>query len=45
MCIWCDVSILSQPEGRELPLGAWSIGVPSTFQSSPSPKAGSYALS
>ena len=37
------VSILSQPEGRELPWNKIELKVPSMFQSSPSPKAGSYA--
>ena len=36
------VSILSQPEGRELPTGELDGVVVGEFQSSPSPKAGSY---
>ncbi len=46
---WCtgcntqDVSILSQPEGRELRTKAWDENIALTFQSSPSPKAGSYS--
>ena len=37
-----EVSILSQPEGRELPLGRLALNFDIMFQSSPSPKAGSY---
>ncbi len=37
------VSILSQPEGRELPVKVEYAGLGESFQSSPSPKAGSYA--
>ena len=37
------VSILSQPEGRELLNRTESWGMALTFQSSPSPKAGSYS--
>ncbi len=37
-----DVSILSQPEGRELLLPAGALLIHIRFQSSPSPKAGSY---
>ncbi len=36
------VSILSQPEGRELPERLEKITAEGKFQSSPSPKAGSY---
>ena len=38
------VSILSQPEGRELLVIAWTKYAGMSFQSSPSPKAGSYFL-
>ena len=38
---WC-VSILSQPEGRELHSPQRGLLLPLVFQSSPSPKAGSY---
>ncbi len=37
-----DVSILSQPEGRELRYLFHAVFVVLRFQSSPSPKAGSY---
>ncbi len=36
------VSILSQPEGRELPGKSYHALCEGLFQSSPSPKAGSY---
>ena len=36
------VSILSQPEGRELPRPNLEVCLILPFQSSPSPKAGSY---
>ncbi len=36
------VSILSQPEGRELQRRKTRSGTQAQFQSSPSPKAGSY---
>ncbi len=39
-----EVSILSQPEGRELLREAADVLVDEWFQSSPSPKAGSYGL-
>ncbi len=39
----CRVSILSQPEGRELRETAYNLLRRIKFQSSPSPKAGSYA--
>ncbi len=42
MYMWVEVSILSQPEGRELPQIVWKLGGIQMFQSSPSPKAGSY---
>ncbi len=38
------VSILSQPEGRELPERLEKITAEGKFQSSPSPKAGSYGF-
>jgi hypothetical protein len=38
------VPILSQPESRELPNFWWSMQPVDRFQSSPSPKAGSYML-
>ncbi len=37
-----SVSILSQPEGRELPNSGSPYSFMPVFQSSPSPKAGSY---
>ncbi len=39
-----EVSILSQPEGRELHAPCRPGDMPFLFQSSPSPKAGSYPL-
>ena len=39
-----DVSILSQPEGRELHSARKHRNTPLKFQSSPSPKAGSYTV-
>ena len=38
------VSILSQPEGRELPTLRLTLFTTARFQSSPSPKAGSYTI-
>ena len=39
---WLKVSILSQPEGRELHCVVVDLDETKEFQSSPSPKAGSY---
>ncbi len=44
VAVYRQVSILSQPEGRELLTPSHRFPAHSLFQSSPSPKAGSYFL-
>ena len=39
-----DVSILTRPEGRVLPMAIHGLRAPDRFQSSPDPKAGCYGL-